>query len=86
MVHPRPERLAFVAELRRALPGYDARHAVRPGLTGWAQVNRPYGASVADAREKLAYDLWYLRRRTLALDLLVLLATARVVLLGQGAR
>ena len=59
---------------------------VRPGITGWAQVNYPYGASVEDARMKLAYDLYYVRRRSLFLDLLILVATVRVVLFQEGSR
>jgi lipopolysaccharide/colanic/teichoic acid biosynthesis glycosyltransferase len=86
MVGPRPERPAFVAELAAAIPHYHDRAIVKPGITGWAQVNYPYGASVADARMKLAYDLYYIRRRSLLLDLLILLATVRVVLFREGAR
>ncbi len=85
-VGPRPERPAFVAELGRIIPHYDDRACVKPGITGWAQVNYPYGASVEDARMKLAYDLYYVRRRSLFLDLLILVATVRVVLLQEGAR
>jgi sugar transferase (PEP-CTERM system associated) len=85
-VGPRPERPIFVAELARALPFYDERHRVRPGITGWAQVNYPYGASIDDAREKLAYDLYYVKHASLWLDLVILLQTLRVVLFGAGAR
>jgi exopolysaccharide biosynthesis polyprenyl glycosylphosphotransferase len=85
-VGPRPERPAFVAELGRLIPRYDDRACVKPGITGWAQVNYPYGASVEDARMKLAYDLYYVRRRSLFLDLVILVATVRVVLLQEGAR
>ena len=70
----------------QAIPHFADRIAVKPGLTGWAQVNYPYGASVEDARQKLAYDLYYLQHRSLLLDLRVLLATIRVVLCGSGAR
>ena len=83
---PRPERPAFVEKLRRAIPHYDERAVVKPGITGWAQVNFPYGASVEDARMKLAYDLYYVRRRSLFLDLLILVATVRVVLFQEGSR
>jgi len=86
IVGPRPERPGFVATLRLSIPHYDARAVVKPGITGWAQVNYPYGASVEDARIKLAYDLYYVRRRSLFLDLLILLATVRVVLFQEGAR
>jgi exopolysaccharide biosynthesis polyprenyl glycosylphosphotransferase len=85
-VGPRPERPAFVEELRALIPNYDVRAVVKPGITGWAQVNYPYGASVEDARMKLSYDLYYIRRRSLFLDLLILMATVRVVLFQEGSR
>jgi len=85
-IGPRPERPHFVAQLEPILPGYAERSRVKPGLTGWAQVNYPYGASVEDARAKLSYDLYYVRNRSLLLDLLILLATVRVVLFRRGAR
>ncbi len=85
-VGPRPERPKFVADLAGLIPRYDDRHAVKPGITGWAQVNYPYGASVEDARQKLAYDLYYVRRRSLFLDLLIVVATVRVVLFREGSR
>jgi len=83
---PRPERPEFVEELGRVIPFYHQRSYVKPGLTGWAQVNFRYGASVADSREKLAYDLYYMKNRSLVLDFLILLATVRVVLFREGAR
>jgi exopolysaccharide biosynthesis polyprenyl glycosylphosphotransferase len=86
MVGPRPERPYFVDQLSKMIPRFDERHAVKPGITGWAQVNYPYGASVEDARNKLAYDLYYAKNRCLGLDLVILLATIRVVILQQGAR
>jgi exopolysaccharide biosynthesis polyprenyl glycosylphosphotransferase len=86
LVGPRPERPAFVEQLGRLIPHYDDRAVVKPGITGWAQVNYPYGASVEDARMKLAYDLYYVRRRSLFLDLLILVATVRVVLFQEGSR
>ena len=86
IVGPRPERPVFVARLQAALPFYAWRHAVLPGITGWAQVNRPYAATLADAREKLAYDLYYVAHRGPRLDALILLRTLRVVVLGEGAR
>ena len=86
LVGPRPERPHFVEQLSRAIPFYDQRSYVKPGLTGWAQVNYPYGASVEDAREKLAYDLYYVKHRSIWLDMRILLATVRVVLTGDGAR
>lgn len=86
MVGPRPERPHFVAQLARVIPFYHHRAAMRPGLTGWAQVNFPYGASIEDAREKLAYDLYYVKNRSVFLDLLILFSTVRVVLFREGAR
>lgn len=86
MIGPRPERPLFVQELAKVIPFYDQRCYVKPGLTGWAQVNYPYGASVEDAREKLAYDLYYVKNRGLLLDLLILLSTVRVILFREGAR
>jgi exopolysaccharide biosynthesis polyprenyl glycosylphosphotransferase len=86
MIGPRPERPHFVEQLSRVIPLYSERNTVKPGLTGWAQVNFPYGASVEDAREKLAYDLFYVKNRNLLLDLLILLSTVRVILFREGAR
>jgi lipopolysaccharide/colanic/teichoic acid biosynthesis glycosyltransferase len=86
LVGPRPERPHFVEQLARAIPFYRQRSYVKPGVTGWAQINFPYGASVEDAREKLAYDLYYVKHRSLVLDALILLSTIRVVLLREGAR
>jgi sugar transferase (PEP-CTERM system associated) len=85
-VGPRPERPYFVEELARAIPFYNERHSVKPGITGWAQINYPYGASLEDARQKLAYDLYYIKNRTLFLDFLILLQTVRVILFQEGAR
>jgi sugar transferase (PEP-CTERM system associated) len=85
-VGPRPERPFFVAELAQQIPFYRERHSVKPGITGWAQVNYPYGASLDDARQKLAYDLYYVKNRTLFLDFLILVQTVRVVLFHEGAR
>ncbi len=85
-VGPRPERPVFVRELEALIPFYAERHRVKPGITGWAQVNYPYGASVEDAREKLAYDLYYAKNASLLLDLRIILRTARVVASGAGAR
>lgn len=85
-VGPRPERPAFVAQLEAMIPHYADRAVVRPGLTGWAQVRLAYGASVDDARNKLAYDLYYVQRRSIWFDLRIILATVRVVLRQAGAR
>jgi lipopolysaccharide/colanic/teichoic acid biosynthesis glycosyltransferase len=85
-VGPRPERPEFVAELEKSIPYYGARHSVKPGLTGWAQVRFSYGSSVADSTRKLQYDLYYVKNHSLFLDLVVLVDTVRVVLSGAGAR
>jgi sugar transferase (PEP-CTERM system associated) len=85
-VGPRPERPQFVADLEARLPYYAERHMVKPGITGWAQINFPYGASVEDARQKLEYDLYYAKNYSPFLDLLILLQTMRVVLWPEGAR
>ena len=85
-VGPRPERPEFVLDLEEKLPFYAERHMVKPGITGWAQVNYPYGASIEDSRHKLEYDLYYAKNYTPFLDLLILLQTVRVVLWNEGAR
>jgi len=85
-VGPRPERPYFVARLCEKIPFYELRHNVRPGITGWAQVRMEYGASVEDAKAKLEYDLYYVKNHSLFLDLMILLETVQVVLLGKGAR
>jgi lipopolysaccharide/colanic/teichoic acid biosynthesis glycosyltransferase len=86
LVGPRPERPHFVAQLNSAIPFHEDRTRVKPGITGWAQVNYPYGASVEDARQKLSYDLYYVKHRNLLLDLTILMATVRVILFQEGAR
>ena len=83
-IGPRPERPEFNVALGEQIPFYEIRHTVRPGLTGWAQVKYPYGASVEDAREKLQYDLFYIKNYSLLLDLEILVKTVRVVLFGKG--
>ena len=85
-VGPRPERPVFVAMLTEQVPFYAVRHSVKPGITGWAQVRYSYGANVEQSTKKLEYDLYYVKNHTLFLDVLILLETVRVVLLGQGAR
>jgi sugar transferase (PEP-CTERM system associated) len=85
-VGPRPERPHFVEQLAQAIPLYRERSWVKPGITGWAQVNFPYGASIEDAREKLAYDLYYVKNRSLLLDLLIVVSTVRVIIFQDGAR
>ena len=86
LVGPRPERPEFVAELNQKIPYYHLRHSVRPGITGWAQVLYKYGSSVEDAKEKLRYDLYYVKNASAGLDLLIILNTIKIVLLGRGAR
>ena len=85
-VGPRPERPCFVEELRNSIPYYDERHSVRPGLTGWAQVEYPYGASVEDAFNKLEYDLFYLKNMSFPFDLAIIFKTIRTVFGGHGGR
>ena len=85
-VGPRPERPEFVCGLEADLPFYAERHMVKPGITGWAQINYPYGASIEDSRHKLEFDLYYVKNYTPFLDLLILLQTLRVVLWHEGAR
>jgi sugar transferase (PEP-CTERM system associated) len=86
LVGPRPERPYFVEQLTQEIPFYALRHSVKPGVTGWAQVRYPYGATVEDSQEKLQYDLYYVKNHTLFLDLVVLMETVSVVLTGKGAR
>ena len=86
LVGPRPERPFFVDQLTQEIPFYALRHSVKPGVTGWAQVRYPYGATVEDSQEKLQYDLYYVKNHTLFLDLVVLMETIGVVLTGKGAR
>jgi sugar transferase (PEP-CTERM system associated) len=85
MVGPRPERPFFVDQLSRQIRFYAARHSVKPGITGWAQVRYQYGASVDDAVQKLQYDLYYVKNHTLFLDIVVLFETVGVVLSGENA-
>ncbi|MEO7169149.1 MAG: TIGR03013 family XrtA/PEP-CTERM system glycosyltransferase [Sphingomonas sp.] len=85
-VGPRPERPQFVEDLEQQLNYYAERHMVKPGITGWAQINYPYGASIDDARQKLEYDLYYAKNYSPFLDVLILLQTIRVVLWPEGAR
>jgi exopolysaccharide biosynthesis polyprenyl glycosylphosphotransferase len=85
-VGPRPERPEFVEDLEEKLVYYAERHMVKPGITGWAQINYPYGANLNDARHKLEFDLYYAKNYTPFLDLLIMLQTIRVVLWPDGAR
>ncbi len=85
-VGPRPERPEFVEMLVREIPFYEVRNAVRPGITGWAQVRYKYGNTVEDAKEKLQYDLYYIKNMSLGLDLMIMFQTIKIVLLGRGAQ
>jgi len=85
-VGPRPERRVFVEQLRKDISYYDERHSVRPGLTGWAQVEYPYGATVEDAYRKLEYDLFYLKNMSIFFDCAIVLKTIRTVFTGTGGR
>jgi lipopolysaccharide/colanic/teichoic acid biosynthesis glycosyltransferase len=83
-VGPRPERPQFVKDFVKEIPYYNQRHNVKPGLTGWAQLNYPYGSSTEDTIEKLKYDLYYIKHSSILFDLLILLRTVEVVLFGKG--
>ena len=85
-VGPRPERPEFVGALSERVPYYAIRHRVNPGITGWAQVCYPYGGSLKDAREKLQYDLYYIKNFSLFLDFLIIVQTIQIVLWNKGAR
>ncbi|HUI67402.1 MAG TPA: TIGR03013 family XrtA/PEP-CTERM system glycosyltransferase [Nitrospirota bacterium] len=85
-IGPRPERPEFVGELKKCIPYYSERHFVKPGVTGWAQIRYPYGASVEDAVEKLRHDLYYIKNVSFFLDVLIVIETIKVMLFGRGAR
>jgi len=85
-VGPRPEQLAIVDELSQSITYYRYRHMVKPGITGWAQINYPYGASIEDTYQKLKFDLYYIKNYGLVLDFLILIQTVRVILWPHGAR
>lgn len=85
-VGPRPERPEFIEDLSKEIPYFNERHCVKPGITGWAQLNYPYGSSVQDAKHKLEFDLYYVKNQSLFLDFLILLQTVEVILFGKGAR
>ncbi len=84
-VGPRPERPHFVKQLAEEIPYYEQRHLIAPGLTGWAQIKYPYGASIEDARQKLQYDLYYIKNQSLLLDAIILFETVKTILFGRGA-
>jgi sugar transferase (PEP-CTERM system associated) len=85
-VGPRPERPEFVEWLVREIPYYHLRHVIRPGITGWAQIRYQYGASLDESKEKLKYDLYYIKHLSLSFDLMIILESAKIILLGRGAR
>ena len=85
-VGPRPERPHFVAQLAEEIPFYEQRHLIAPGLTGWAQIKYPYGASIEDARQKLQYDLFYIKNQGLLLDAVIMFETIKIILFGRGAQ
>ena len=86
LIGPRPERPEFIAQLEEEIPYYNYRHTVKPGISGWAQINYPYGASIEDSKEKLKYDLYYIKNYSLFLDLIVLMLTIRVVFWPERRR
>ncbi|HWO35579.1 MAG TPA: TIGR03013 family XrtA/PEP-CTERM system glycosyltransferase [Candidatus Acidoferrum sp.] len=86
LVGPRPERPEFVEWLKKEIPHFHLRHTVRPGITGWAQIRYKYGSSVEDAKEKLRYDLFYIKHLSPGLDVLIFFQTVKIILLGRGAR
>lgn len=83
LVGPRPERPEFVERLAAEIPLYHQRHWIKPGITGWAQINYPYGANIEDAREKLCYDLYYLKNTSLLLDLHIAIRTLGALMKGS---
>ncbi len=83
-VGPRPERPHFVSQLAEEIPYYQQRHLIAPGLTGWAQIKYPYGASIEDARQKLQYELYYIKNQSLMLDAIILFETIKIILFGRG--
>ena len=83
-VGPRPERPHFVSQLAEEIPYYEQRHLIAPGLTGWAQIKYPYGASIEDARQKLQYDLYYIKNQSLMLDAIILFETVKIIMFGRG--
>ena len=83
-IGPRPERMVFIKDLEKVIPYYNLRHLVKPGLTGWAQVMYPYGASVEDAKRKLEYDLYYIKHHSISLDIAIMFMTLKTVVFGKG--
>ena len=85
-IGPRPERPHFVSQLAEEIPFYEHRHLIAPGLTGWAQIKYPYGASVEDSRQKLQYDLYYIKNQSFLLDIRIIFETIKTILFSKGAR
>jgi lipopolysaccharide/colanic/teichoic acid biosynthesis glycosyltransferase len=85
LIGPRPEALSLVEMYTKEIAYYPERHMVTPGITGWAQINYPYGNSIEDTRQKLMYDFYYIKNRSVVLDLMIFLRTIRIVLTGKGA-
>ncbi|MGL5124100.1 MAG: exopolysaccharide biosynthesis polyprenyl glycosylphosphotransferase [Fusobacteriaceae bacterium] len=83
-IGPRPERMVFIKELEKTIPYYNLRHLVKPGLTGWAQVMYPYGASIEDAKNKLEYDLYYVKNQNMHLDMVIIFRTLKTIIFGKG--
>src|SRR3970282_2899408 len=86
LVGPRPEQPEFVEKLERMIPFYSLRHTLKPGLTGWAQIQFMYSGTLEESREKFQYDLFYIHNMSIKLDLLILFQTIKIVILGRGAR
>ena len=83
-IGPRPERPEFISDLSEKIPHYKMRHIIKPGLSGWAQINFPYGSSVDDSMQKLQYDLYYIKNRSLVLEVIIILKTIMTVLKREG--
>lgn len=86
LIGPGPERPEFIEWLKQEIPYYNLRHTFRPGITGWAQIRYRYGSSVEDAKEKLRYDLFYIKHMSPGLDILIFFETIKTILLGRGAK
>ncbi len=86
VVGPRPEQIDFVKEYSQEIPGYDFRHIVKPGITGWAQIRYKYSVSMEETKQKLSYDLYYVKNRTIFLDLKIMLHTLETIVFRRGAK
>ena len=86
LIGPRPERPNIDNFLRKEIPNYDLRYSIKPGISGWAQVNYPYGASLEDSKYKLSYDLYYIKNFSIFLDFMILFKTIKLVLNGKGSK